>query len=164
MHDKNGVAEYTKYGKRVCFGKQLKLKALAVLEKSMQVEYKSDLNELMLQGILELIDSVGWPSRKIEDIKEAFHKSTFVRVASSGDKIIGFGRTVDDGKYYGMVVDLIVHPDFQGQGIGSEILSQLANEMEGFYTISLTAARSKIDFYKRRGWKESKSTMSWKKK
>jgi GNAT superfamily N-acetyltransferase len=58
-----------------------------------------------------------------------------VRVACIDDRIVGIDRTVDGGNYYGMVVDLIVDPEFQGWGIGSEILSHLGSDMNGFYNV-----------------------------
>ena len=32
--------------------------------------------------------------------------------------IIAFGRVVGDGRYYAMLTDIVVDPDFQGQGLG----------------------------------------------
>jgi GNAT superfamily N-acetyltransferase len=95
------------------------------------------------------------------DLRQAFEKSTYVRIAYDQDKIVGAGRTVDDGKYYGMIVDLVVDPDYQGQGIGSTILHQLREEMAGFRVIGLRAASGKRDFYLKHGWKKSESAFHW---
>ena len=61
-------------------------------------------------------------NRNPEDIKSAFERSSFVRFAYSNNILVGFGRTVDDGKYYALIVDLVIHPDFQNQDIGTNIL------------------------------------------
>ena len=106
-------------------------------------------------------EALRWPQRPTGDLKQVFEKSTYIRIAYHRDNIAGFGRTVDDGKYYGMIVDLVVDPDYQGRGIGSTILRQLREEMMGFYNISLTAAQGKQDFYLKRGWKKSSSAFHW---
>ena len=127
----------------------------------MDIDYRSDISEVPWERISELIEAVGWPHRPPRDLKQAFEKSTYVRVAYHQDQIVGFGRTADDGKYYGMVVDLVVSPDFQGRGIGSTILRQLREEMAGFSIVSLVAAPGKKDFYLKRGWKQSTSAFHW---
>lgn len=83
-----------------------------------------------------------------------------VRIAYYGEKIVCFGRTVDDGKYYGMIVDLVVDPDFQGSGIGSKILRELRDEMRGYKIIGLRAAPGMQDFYLKQGWKKSNSAFN----
>ena len=108
------------------------------------------------------MEAVGWDQRRPKELRLAFKKSTYVRIAYDGDRIFGIGRTVDDGKSYGMIVDLVVDPDFQNRGIGSKILQELREEMKGYKIISLRSAPGKHDFYLRQGWKKSHSAFSWK--
>jgi GNAT superfamily N-acetyltransferase len=42
-----------------------------------------------------------------------------------GGELVGFGRTMDDGRYYAMLVDVVVKPSHQGRAIGSEIVTWL---------------------------------------
>lgn len=127
----------------------------------MDIRIIDDLSGVCWKRISELIKAVGWPQRSPEDLKNAFEKSTYIRIAYNQDTIVGFGRTVDDDKYYGMIVDLVVAPDFQGKGIGSIILQELKDEMKGFYIIGLMAAPGKHDFYHKQGWKKSNSAFHW---
>ena len=96
------------------------------------IEYHADLRGVSWKRISELMEAVGWDQRQPEELRLAFKKSTYLRIAYDRDRIVGFGRTVDDGKYYGMIVDLVVDPDFQGRGIGSKILRELQEEMQGY--------------------------------
>ena len=127
----------------------------------MEIAYSDDLTDICWQRVCEIFKSVGWEKRTIEEIQQAFGKSSFVRVAYHQDKIVGFGRTVDDGKYYGLIVDLIVHPNYQGRGIGKRILRELRDEMSGFIFITLTAACGKHKFYLKQGWKRQTSAFIW---
>ena len=127
----------------------------------MDIRFINNLYGICWHRVSELIVSVGWPYRNPAELKQAFAKSSYIRFAYHNDNLVGFGRTVDDGKYYGMIVDLIVDPAFQGQGIGSTILCDLKAEMKGYYIISLTAAPEKLDFYHNQGWKKSNSAFHW---
>lgn len=61
-----------------------------------------------------MIDKVGWNERHPDDIKISFERSTFkVFVFDESENIIAFGRTLDDGKFYAQLADIIVDPDHQ---------------------------------------------------
>jgi ribosomal protein S18 acetylase RimI-like enzyme len=77
-----------------------------------------------------LFTAVGWGAREPEHLREAFARSTFKCFAFDDAKLVGFGRTIDDGRYYATLVDRIVHLDYQRQGIGSQIMQNLQNAMQ----------------------------------
>jgi GNAT superfamily N-acetyltransferase len=58
-------------------------------------------------------------------------------------------------------VDLIVHPNYQGRGIGKRILRELRDEMSEFVFTTLTAAYGKHGFYLKQGWKRQASAFIW---
>lgn len=63
----------------------------------------------------------------LDSLRSDFEKQVFLKVSVSG-KIVGSVRGyVDNGTCY--IGRLIVHPDFQNQGIGK----QLMNEIESFF-------------------------------
>ena len=68
---------------------------------------------------------------------------------------------MDDGKYYASIVDVIVLPEYQNQGIGKEILSLLKSELDSYLFITLTSAPGKDTFYKKQGWLKQKSAYIW---
>ena len=70
---------------------------------------------------------------------------------------MGFGRTVDDGKYYALLVDVIVHPEHQSKGIGTQIVNELKSRLIGYNFITLTAVPNKEGFYQKIGWEKQKS-------
>lgn len=127
----------------------------------MPIRYENDLCNVSWERCTEIFQAVGWGTRAPEVIRRAFEKSTFVRIAFDGDKIVGFGRTVDDGKYYALIADLIVDPEYQKMGIGTRILNELKDELSEFVFTTLTAAPGKEDFYLSRGWKKQTSALIW---
>lgn len=78
--------------------------------------------------------------------------------AIDNNTMIGMGRLIGDGMYY-MIVDIIVQPDYQGKGIGSNIVNRLTEYVHketsagGRSSIQLIAEKGKESFYERFGFK-----------
>lgn len=103
----------------------------------------------------ELFESVGWGNRdnkKIDQIREynVFAVSVYLK-----DKIIGMARIVGDGCYY-TVYDVVVHKDFQGQGIGAILMNSIVDwykEIEDDDTyLYLGASYNREKFYEKFGF------------
>ncbi|AFC31572.1 GNAT family N-acetyltransferase [Paenibacillus mucilaginosus] len=64
------------------------------------------------------------------------------------------GRLVSDGIHQCFVCDLIVLPDFRGQGIGGRILEQLLDHCRsrGIRWVQLACAKGKRGFYEKYGF------------
>jgi GNAT superfamily N-acetyltransferase len=127
----------------------------------MNIEFNSDIRTLNWLRVSELFSLVGWGVRSPDEIKSAFEKSSFVRFAYSNNVLVGFGRTVDDGRYYALIVDLVIHPDFQNKGIGSNILLYLKDSLEDYKFTTLTSAVGKELFYEKQAWKKQVTSFIW---
>lgn len=93
--------------------------------------------------------SVGWYELSPRQLNCALKSSVFAITALDGEKEVGSARVVGDGGYQFFISDVIVRPEYQGQGIGREMLSRLmdkalsvADEGETIM-INLMAARIK---------------------
>src|SRR6266480_4789862 len=104
----------------------------------MTVRIQTNDSDISWSDVADLFKAVGWGHREPEHLHDAFSKSTFKCFAFDGDKLVGFGRTIDDGKYMATVVDMIVHPDYQGRGIGRRIMQILQSRLKGFLYVTLT--------------------------
>ncbi len=127
----------------------------------MEINYKFTTEKIDWLEVSKVFQIVGWGNRNPDELKSAFSNSSFVQFAHDNEKIIGFGRTVDDGKYYALIVDLIVIPEYQGKGIGSRILSDLKDQLNDFYFTTLTSAVGKEKFYSKQGWEKQKTAFIW---
>jgi len=106
----------------------------------------------------ELFQTTGWNEKyglSGDELIQALRSSWFVLSAYDSERLVGFGRLVSDGVMHAMIYDLIVLPDYQGQGIGGKILEKLVNKCQktGVRDIQLFCARGKRDFYEKRGFK-----------
>jgi aralkylamine N-acetyltransferase len=91
------------------------------------------------KAVAAIFSQVGLEDRLPEEIAQAFLRSSYVRFAFCADELVGVGRTLDDGQYYALIVDLAIVPEFQGNGIGRRILAELKNELSDYLFVTLTS-------------------------
>ena len=112
-------------------------------------------------AVAALFVEVNWGQRDAQQIRDAFEKSSHVIFIYEREQLVAFGRTMDDGCYYAMLVDVVVKPSCQGNGFGSQIVDYLREQLVGYKFVTLTAAPGKDDFYLKLGWHRQKSAMIW---
>jgi len=102
----------------------------------------------------------GWRSLSLEQAEMGLNNSAFLISAWDEDKPIGVARVISDRGYIYLIVDVIVTPEYQGQGIGrhmvEEIEAWLSEEKKGKPTmmVYLMAAEGKESFYEQFGFKK----------
>lgn len=71
-----------------------------------------------------------------------------------GQKLVGFVDCVSNGVTDAYIQDLMVHPDFQGKGIGTELMNKMIEHLKeaGIYMISVLYDEELKDFYSRFGF------------
>ena len=74
-------------------------------------------------------------------------------------KMIGYLRVISDRAYIHYIVDVMVHPDVQGERVGSGMVKLTLEKLKelGFIKVLLTAIPGKEDFYKRMGFQKTMS-------
>ncbi len=127
----------------------------------MNIEYTNNIEEINWQEVSNLFQHVGWGLREPDEIRRAFASSSHLRFAFCEGNLVGFGRTVDDGKYYALIVDLVISPSYQNMGIGKTILSELTDQLKSYAFTTLTSAVGKEPFYIKQGWENQKTSFIW---
>jgi len=125
----------------------------------MRIE-RSD-EEVSWELVVALFQAVGWDGRDAANVQAAFSRSTFKAFAFEGKELIGFGRTIDDGRFYANIVDVVVSPAYQRSGVGRAIVEDLQSRISinGFLVVTLTAAPDVQPFYRRLGWRNQNTAM-----
>jgi N-acetylglutamate synthase-like GNAT family acetyltransferase len=119
---------------------------------------RSAIDLLQLQALLKA--TAFWAGeRNIEDLEIAIDNSNPVISVWDGDRLIGFARALSDGIYRATIWDVIIHPDYQGCGLGRKLVETvlshpLINRVEKVYL--MTTYQQK--FYERIGFKENTTT------
>ena len=117
---------------------------------TMKYTYQKDIPK---DQVVALYESVQWSSaEKTELLLKALKHSHTVVTAWDGEILVGLGNAISDGHLVVYYPHLAVHPDYQGKGIGTEIVKRLQNKYEGFHQQSLIADGKAIGFYKKCGF------------
>jgi ribosomal protein S18 acetylase RimI-like enzyme len=122
-----------------------------------QVMASLDLGQL--RSLFEL--TAFWAKgRSIEDLAVAIAHSEPVVTVMIGDRLIGFARAISDGVYRATIWDVMVHPEYQGQGIGRKLVETLLShpQVSRVERVYLTTTH-KQRFYERIGF-EVNDTMT----
>lgn len=117
------------------------------------VEYREQLPPP--EEFLRLFASAGWTtSLTAGRLVGALDASWHCVCAFDGDRLIGMGRTISDGALHALIVEVIVEPDWQGHGVGREIMARLVRRCReaGIDQIQLFCAAGKRGFYERQGF------------
>lgn len=110
-----------------------------------------------LEQFIALFETTGW-NREYQTSRDEFAailaNSWLVISAYDGERLVGVGRVISDGALHAMIYDMIVHPDYQRQGIGGEILKRLLERCQQakLRDIQLFCARGKREFYEKYGF------------
>ena len=108
---------------------------------------------------LEMVESVGWKTYSKEQVKKALENTMYMVKATIDGKLVGIGRVVGDYSIVCMLSDICVKPEFQGQGIGLKIISELKRLIENNIVegekmqIELTPTAGNEAFYEKAGFK-----------
>lgn len=102
---------------------------------------------------MALYDALKWSSAdKPDQLLKALENSHTVVTAWDGERLVGLGNAISDGFLVVYYPHLLVHPDYQGQGIGTEILRQMQARYSGFHQQAVLADGRAVRFYKKLGF------------
>nr|YP_009739028.1 N-acetyltransferase [Palmaria decipiens]QIC19467.1 N-acetyltransferase [Palmaria decipiens]BBI37168.1 Uncharacterized N-acetyltransferase [Palmaria palmata] len=120
--------------------------------------YLSTTHNINLHELEQLCDAVGWIRRPFRKVKIAIDNS-FLTISlfyneDNTKKMIGFARATSDHAFNATIWDVVIHPHFQGRGLGSALMDQIVQHLrcEDITTITLFADPKVLSFYKSLGF------------
>ncbi len=92
-------------------------------------------------------------ARDPERLRIAVERADLALVVVQDGQVVGFVRTMSDGAFAVYIADILVLPDVQRQGIGSQLLQAVLDHypMKTFHHQVLIAERDADGFYRRMG-------------
>lgn len=78
--------------------------------------------------------------------------------AWDGERLVGIENMISDGFLVVYYPHLLVHTDYQGQGIGNRIMEILKKRHESFHMHMLVADYEAIAFYQKCGFRRAGKT------
>ncbi|MDP4105262.1 MAG: GNAT family N-acetyltransferase [Bacillota bacterium] len=126
----------------------------------MGISINRDFSTANLDEMKEVYASIGWTKHTNEIIKQVFEASNVIALVTFNHRIIGFGRAMTDGVFNAAIYDVVVHRDFQGQGIAKKIMEFLLDQLRDVSCIHLISTTGNEEFYRKLGLKKLKTGMA----
>lgn len=101
-----------------------------------------------------LFTAVKWESGQYPNrLYKALQHSSCVITAWDGQQLVGLIRALDDGEMTAFVHYLLIHPNYQGFGIGKHLVEMIKETYQDYFYIKLMVPLQKnVDFYKKCGF------------
>lgn len=81
------------------------------------------------------------------------HSST-VLTAWDGDRLVGLIRALDDSEMLAQIHYVLVHPDYQGQGIAGQLVERIKEKYKNFlYIEGMPEDETNVPFYEKHGFR-----------
>ncbi|MDX2228948.1 MAG: GNAT family N-acetyltransferase [Leptolyngbyaceae cyanobacterium bins.349] len=97
--------------------------------------------------------------RQVADLEIAIAHSNPVITVWNHQQLIGFARATSDGIYRAVIWDVVIHPDYQGEGLGRKLVQTVLshpslNQVERVYLMTT----HQHAFYEKIGFEQNPST------
>jgi len=125
----------------------------------MDLKFQYNCDDIDWELIPEILKTVGMSYNSAEIHQKTFSTSASVVFVFRNELLIGFGRAISDGYIQAAIYDVVVLPDFQGDGIGRQIIDKIVDSLPGCNFI-LYAAPGKEPFYQKLGFRRMKTAMA----
>ena len=116
-------------------------------------------NTISTAEFCKLRESVGFQKLTEKQAETVLSNTTFIVNAVYGEKSVGIVRVLTDMLTDAYITDVIVDPDFQGKGLGKQLLDKTLEHLKYHSMENVTLACSlyanpnKESFYERFGFK-----------
>lgn len=121
----------------------------------MSVTYKTN-KDLPCDQLSALFEAVGWSDgimtpEMLANFNKPFIHSALVFSAWDEDKLIGCVRALSDTMFRSVILDLAVLPEYQGKGIGSELVRKCMDVYPDSEWL-LETIPERVSFYEKLGF------------
>ncbi|WP_430336940.1 GNAT family N-acetyltransferase [Rossellomorea vietnamensis] len=113
-----------------------------------------------LNEMKDVYHSVGWLKHTDEVISKIFIRSDIVSLAILEGRIVGVGRALTDGVFNATIYDVVVHRDYQKEGIATVIMKDLLKQLADVSCVLLISTTGNEAFYRKHGMKSLKTGMA----
>jgi GNAT superfamily N-acetyltransferase len=124
------------------------------------IRYTDDLASVrddMLDGFF-----AGWPRRPSAAQHLAVLRGSYrsvVAINDVDDRVVGFVNMLSDGVLTAFIPWLEVLPEYQGQGVGRELMRRILDGTDRFYSVDLVCDAALVPYYERLGMHGASSAL-----
>ncbi len=104
--------------------------------------------------VQQLFLSVNWISGKYpKRLYKALMNSATVLTVWDHDKLVGLTRVLDDSAMLAQIHYVLVHPDYQGQGIAGTMIEHIKEKYKDYlYIEGMPEDKKNVTFYEKHGF------------
>lgn len=122
------------------------------------IQYR-ETRDLPLESVVALYRANEWSSaQKPQQLHKALVNSHSLVTAWDDVTLVGLGNAISDGHLVVYYPHLLVLPNYQGRGIGTELMRRLMAHYPGFHQHMLVADGRALDFYRKCGFERAGKT------
>jgi aralkylamine N-acetyltransferase len=125
----------------------------------MDFQFSTDIEKICWENLAKVVELALLSKRDPKKLELAFRNSLVRSFAYHGEKLIGAGRAVSDGVWRAAIYDVVVLPEYQGKGVGTQIMHRIVQETN-VDMIMLFATPGKENFYSKLGFLKMKTAMT----
>jgi ribosomal protein S18 acetylase RimI-like enzyme len=122
--------------------------------------WSNNFNEIDWNELSELFRIAPLGQKSPEHLELVFNSSLFKFIVMDFGKIIGAGRALADGADCSYICDVVIHPEYQGMGIGKQLVKKLIDASSDHAKIIMYASPGKEGFYLSMGFKFMTTAMA----
>jgi N-acetylglutamate synthase-like GNAT family acetyltransferase len=126
----------------------------------MTIDWTDDWAGVDWQELEALYRAAPLGNKNADDLKVVFGNSMFSCFARDEGRLIGAGRVLADGRDCAYLCDVAVLPDYQGTGLGKQIVERLLAMSHGHNKIILYSVAGREPFYAKFGFLRMKTAMA----
>jgi ribosomal protein S18 acetylase RimI-like enzyme len=93
-----------------------------------EIEVKKN-GKVIVKEIEDIRRSVGWDPNAGRYKKAMKNTYSHYTIRQKG-RLIAFARVISDGSVYGLIVDVVVRPEFQNKGIGKRLMRFILKDLK----------------------------------
>ncbi|MFC2151546.1 GNAT family N-acetyltransferase [Bacteroidota bacterium] len=110
------------------------------------------------EQFFKLFETTGWNKNyklNKDEYYVALKNSWYSISVFDKEELVGFGRIICDGIVHALILDVIILPERQGEGIGKTVMDKLVAKCKEnrIRDIQLFSAKDKAGFYEKLGFK-----------
>lgn len=124
------------------------------------IEYSDSLENITADKLKGFF--VGWPNPPSPEMHLRILEQSYcaiLAVDTDAGRVIGFVNAISDGLLSAYLPLLEVLPEYQGQGIGQELMSRMLARFEDMYMVDLLCDPDLQPFYEKLGMKPVSAMM-----
>ena len=123
---------------------------------NINIAINADINK---DEVTELYKANAWSSaEKPDTLMAALRNSDTLVTARVDGKLVGIANAISDRHLVVYYPHMLVHPSYQGQGVGHKIMEVMLSVYKDFHQQMLTADGKAIEFYEKMGFERAGQT------